>query len=127
MVLTDNEHIHELNRQWRDEDKPTDVLSFPLHEPEVPGELSGGVFALGDIVISVEYAESLLETAEHRDRVAAELGLPANDLTWQLEDEVDFLLIHGLLHLVGYDHATDAEERDMKAQEKRLWQEAHSR
>jgi probable rRNA maturation factor len=122
VVLTDNEYIQRLNEQWREEDKPTDVLSFPLHEPQVPGEFSTEVFALGDIVISVEYAERLVETKEHQERVARELDMSPEDLSWHLIDEVHFLLIHGLLHLVGYDHATDDEERVMKAQEKRLWQ-----
>ncbi len=122
--MTDNEHIHQLNLQWRAEDKPTDVLSFPLHEPAEPGELAEDTYALGDVVISVEYAESLVDTAEHKARVAEELGRPADELDWELEDEVFFLLIHGLLHLVGYDHATPAEERQMKQAERRLWEAA---
>ncbi|MFP4599272.1 MAG: rRNA maturation RNase YbeY [Persicimonas sp.] len=122
VVLTDNEHIHQLNLQWRAEDKPTDVLSFPLHEPDVPGRFDTDIFALGDVVISVEYAEQLVETKEHQARVARELQVSPEELSWHLTDEVHFLLIHGLLHLVGYDHATPEEEREMKAQEKRLWQ-----
>ncbi len=124
VVLTDNEHIYQLNQQWRDEDKPTDVLSFPLHEPDVPGELDADTFALGDIVISIEYAEGLVDTKEHHQRVADELGIAPDQLSWGLDDEVHFLLIHGLLHLVGYDHATPNEERQMKAEERRLWESA---
>lgn len=124
VVLTDNEHIHQLNRQWRDEDKATDVLSFPLHEPDVPGDLAADTFALGDVVISLEYAEGLVDTAEHHRRVADELEVPPDELSWDVDDEVHFLLIHGLLHLVGYDHATADEEREMKAEERRLWQAA---
>lgn len=124
VVLTDNAQIGQLNAQWRQEDKPTDVLSFPLHEPTEPGQLGDDVFALGDIVISVEYAEKLVETQDHHQRVAQELGVPADELSWELADEIHFLLIHGLLHLVGYDHATEQEELEMKAQEKALWQAA---
>jgi probable rRNA maturation factor len=122
VVLTDNEHIQRLNLQWRQQDKSTDVLSFPLHEPATPGMLDNNIFALGDVVISIEYAQGLLESREHHRRVADELGVPPDQLPWNLEDEVCFLLIHGLLHLVGYDHASEAEETEMKAQEKRLWQ-----
>lgn len=123
-MLTDDEHIARLNQQWRGQHKPTDVLSFPLHEPDPPGALSEDVRALGDIVISVEYAQSTLESATHHRRVADELSVSPDELEWTLADEVLFLLIHGLLHLVGYDHATPGEEADMKRAERRLWQAA---
>jgi probable rRNA maturation factor len=126
LVLTDDEHIHQLNRKWRDEDTATDVLSFPLHEPSRPGDLPEDTYALGDIVISIEYAESLIDTAEHHRRVASELGVTIEELDWALEDEIQFLFIHGLLHLVGYDHPTPADEREMKRQERRLWQASQS-
>jgi rRNA maturation RNase YbeY len=122
VVLTGNDYIRELNARWRDEDKPTDVLSFPLHEPTEPGVFVCDVHALGDIVISIEYAESLLESGEHHRRVADELGVEPHSLDWSLDDEVLFLVIHGLLHLVGHDHAAPDEEVAMKAQERRLWE-----
>ncbi|MFW5966490.1 MAG: rRNA maturation RNase YbeY [Persicimonas sp.] len=125
VLLTDNEHIQSLNERWRGVDEPTDVLSFPLHEPEKPGELPDDVRALGDVVISLEYAESLLDTDRHRHRVAEQLELAPEQLEWELLEEVVFLLIHGLLHLVGYDHAHKEDERRMKAAERRLWQAAH--
>lgn len=119
VVLTDNPHIHELNKTWLGEDRPTDVLSFPLYEGDEFGE---DIVALGDIVISIEYAENLLQGMEHKQRVAHELGVDPDTLDWSLVHEIAFLLIHGLLHLVGYDHADDEEEAEMKAEEKRLWQ-----
>lgn len=118
MVLTDDAHIQALNRDWRGEDHPTDVLSFPLFEGE---EFSVDVPALGDIVISVEYAERLVSGASHRARVAESLGVDESALEWSLMHEVDFLMIHGLLHLVGHDHAEPEEEAEMRAEERRLW------
>jgi probable rRNA maturation factor len=81
---------------------------------------------LGDIVVNLEYAERLVATREHRDRVAEELGVEASTLEWGLPQEVDFLIIHGLLHLVGHDHADAVEEAVMKAEERRLWEHAGS-
>lgn len=134
VVLCDNAYIHQLNLRWRGEDTPTDVLSFPLHEFRAPGEFvtdrtrdlgdAPGTLALGDIVISVEYAQGLLDTGTHRQRVAHELGVPAQTLEWSLAHEVHFLLIHGLLHLIGHDHLDADEERHMKAEERRLWEAA---
>lgn len=134
VVLCDNTYIHQLNLQWRGEDTPTDVLSFPLHEFSAPGEFLGvgpaahgaaaGEIALGDIVISLEYAQGLIDTGEHRQRVAHELGVPPESLEWSLAHEVHFLLIHGLLHLIGHDHLEPEEERRMKSEERRLWEAA---
>lgn len=118
LVLTDDAEIQSLNAQWRGEDKPTDVLSFPIYEPN---ELPDDPFALGDIIISIPCAERMVATRGHRNRVAEELGVEPDTLEWELDDEVAFLFLHGLLHLLGYDHATDEEEREMKAMEKRLW------
>lgn len=120
VVLTDDEHIRELNREWRGEDEATDVLSFPLWEPFEFDESVPGA-ALGDIVISVPYAERICARAEHRDRVAADLGVAPGTLEWDLEAEIDFLLIHGLLHLIGHDHLEPEEEAAMRAEERRLW------
>ena len=113
VVLTDDEEIRELNRDWRGFDKPTDVLSFALQESE------GASFAgelLGDIVISVETAARQMTSGQHRGRVEGDaVG------TWDLEDEVVFLAIHGMLHLLGHDHAETHEEIVMRREERRLW------
>jgi probable rRNA maturation factor len=118
LVLCDDATIQALNAQWRDEDKPTDVLSFPLLEPDE--DLSSAP-ALGDIVISLDYAAKTLDSQTHRERVAAELAQPADSLEWGLLEEVEFLFIHGLLHLLGHDHLEPEEEAAMKAEERRLW------
>jgi probable rRNA maturation factor len=93
--------IRELNRVFRGLDKPTDVLSFPLVEPGVASP--GGERLLGDIVISVDTAQ----------RQAA-------DYDASLDREVQRLLIHGVLHLLGHDHLEPDERAAMEAQERRL-------
>ena len=98
VVLCDDAFIHDLNRQWRGKDAPTDVLSFAMGEGE---DADVNPEVLGDIVISVDTAA----------RQAAELGHAP-------ERELRVLLVHGLLHLLGYDHEDSVEEAaEMRAQE----------
>lgn len=123
LVLCDNDTIQQLNAQWRQEDKATDVLSFPMFEDLsmlMPG------MPLGDIVISLEYAQAMVEKQTHRDRVAQQLDVDPQSLSWQLEEEVEFLFIHGLLHLVGHDHLEPEDEAIMKQEEVRLWRTSHA-
>ncbi len=87
ILITDDKEIRELNRKYRNKDKPTDVLSFPIDE-EI-----GGIKILGDIVISLETAK----------RQAEELGI-------SLEEEIKRLIVHGIVHLLGYDHEKGGEE-----------------
>ena len=96
VTFTDNEGIHELNKKFREVDKPTDVLSFPLFdfegetdEPPVDEIMSN----LGDIVISLEKAKEQAEEYGH-----------------SFEREVAFLCVHSMLHLLGYDHETGEED-----------------
>lgn len=98
VLLTDDRGIQVLNREHRQKDKPTDVLAFPMHEGEPDPH---GI--LGDVVISLDTA---LRQAAARRR--------------PLIEEVRFLLAHGLLHLIGYDHATPAEKREMVRMTHRL-------
>ncbi|MCB9591889.1 MAG: rRNA maturation RNase YbeY [Sandaracinaceae bacterium] len=95
VLLCDDATIHELNRDYRQKDRPTDVLAFAMREGE-HGDLDPGL--LGDVVISMDTARR--QAAEHDRTVAA---------------EVTYLLAHGLLHLLGYDHVTAAEDRRMRA------------
>ena len=95
VLLCDDETIHALNRDYRGMDKPTDVLSFSMREGEF-GELHPEL--LGDVVISLETARR--QAAEHGRTIA---------------QEVTYLLAHGLLHLLGYDHVSPAEDRRMRA------------
>jgi len=93
LVLTDNAGIHELNRDYRGKDAPTDVLSFAMEEGEDATRFPGMPRILGDIVISREKAAEQAETYGQS----------------QQREEV-FLFIHGLLHLLGYDHERSKEE-----------------
>ncbi len=122
VVFTGDERIRELNAEWRETDETTDVLSFPSQAPRPSDDMP---VMLGDIVINLAYADRLVGTQEHHQRVADELGVAPENLDWSLEDEVEFLFIHGLLHLVGYDHLDPDDEREMKAAERRLWEATH--
>ena len=109
VLLVDNETIRTLNRDYRDKDAATDVLSFPMEE-ELPDETAPQIIGgptermLGDLVISVERAVEQ----------AAEYG-------HAVERELAFLTVHGLLHLLGYDHEQGPEaEIEMQAEEKRI-------
>ncbi|HXJ35319.1 MAG TPA: rRNA maturation RNase YbeY [Candidatus Eisenbacteria bacterium] len=100
LVLVSDPVIHELNRTWRRKNRPTDVLAFA--QGEGPGRAPEGL--LGDVVISVDTAR----------RQAAALG-------HSLAVEGDRLLVHGLLHLLGYDHERSAgEARRMQRKERAL-------
>jgi len=93
--------MRSLNRRYRGIDKTTDVLSFPLLDPDIPRT---GTELLGDIVISLPRATIQAAQSGH-----------------SLREELDRLVIHGLLHLLGYDHErSEADARRMAACEKRL-------
>lgn len=99
VCLSDDAHLHALNRDYRGRDRPTDVLSFPA-EP-LPGDDVAEAEYLGDVVISMERAE----------RQAPRFGAT-------FEQETARLVVHGLLHLLGYDHHAPADGRRMKARER---------
>jgi probable rRNA maturation factor len=99
VALVDDPTIRELNRVYRHKDEPTDVLAFPLQDT-VPSRPAG---LLGDVILSIETARR--QAARHRRLLLAELTM---------------LLAHGLLHLLGHDHQTDAQEREMTARTREL-------
>ena len=102
VTLTNNEYIHTLNKEYRGIDRPTDVLSFALNESEEPEMVDGpSVNVLGDLIISVERAEE-----------------QAADYGHSLRREVAFLTVHGMLHLLGYDHMEDEEREEMEAEQR---------
>lgn len=101
IVLADDAHLHELNRDYLGVDAPTDVLSFPASETDGSEiDPQTGSRYLGDIIISVPYAA----------KGAAKAGHP-------VESELQLLVVHGVLHLLGHDHAEPKEKARMwKAQ-----------
>jgi probable rRNA maturation factor len=103
VLITDDRTIQALNRQHRGKDRPTDVLSFPLDD--AAGDT--GARLLGDVVISVDTAA--------RQALGRKRGLI---------EEVRFLLAHGILHLIGHDHAYPAEKRRMDSLTRQLVRQA---
>lgn len=111
LLLTGNQEIHEMNLEYREIDRPTDVLSFPMTEYEIPGDFSdvedqpdcfepdSGELMLGDIVISVD---KVLEQAKEYGH--------------SVKREFAFLIVHSMLHLTGYDHI---QEEDCKIMEEK--------
>ncbi len=116
LLLTSDEEIHRMNREYREVDRPTDVLSFPQVEYEAPADFSwaeehevdcfdpdSGELLLGDIVISLDKVKEQAEKYGHGVR-----------------REYAFLIAHSMLHLLGYDHMTESEAADMEARQSRV-------
>ncbi len=101
LSLVDNEEIHQLNKQYRGKDSPTDVLSFPMFEDD--SDLDADIILLGDIVISIPKAQEQ----------AIEYG-------HSFERELCYLTIHSMFHLLGYDHMEEEDKRAMREKEKEV-------
>lgn len=109
LTFVDNEKIHEINREYRGIDRPTDVISFALEEnTEGEMEIIGQDMprVLGDIIISIPRAKQ--QAKEYGHSFMRELG---------------FLAVHGFLHLLGYDHGTKEEEQQMFSRQEEILQE----
>jgi len=102
--LTSDAEVHALNSEWRGKDKPTNVLSFPMAEPDELeiSDAAGPELMLGDVILARGVC-----AAE-----AADKGIP-------LESHAAHLMVHGTLHLLGYDHMDDDSAADMEARESR--------
>jgi probable rRNA maturation factor len=127
LILTDDAELAALNREHMGVTGPTDVLSFPLLPteafPDHPGRAArsapttpfvlppGRRLHLGDIVVSVERAVVQAEAGR---------GGQTGDVSWSAADELRLLVVHGTLHVCGWDHADRAEETAMRALERRL-------
>ena len=94
-VLVDDERIHEINREYRHIDRSTDVISFAMEDND-QFYVEGMPRTLGDVFISVDHAKKQAEEYGH-----------------SLRREMCFLFTHGILHLLGYDHMTDEQEKEM--------------
>lgn len=116
LTMTDNEGIHELNREYRQIDRPTDVLSFPMLSYEQAGDFSflteeseddfnpdSGEVMLGDIVISVDKVLEQAESYGHSPR-----------------REFAFLIVHSMLHLFGYDHMEAEDAAVMEPKQRQI-------
>lgn len=116
VLFTDNEGIHEMNQEYRDMDRPTDVLSFPMVEYEVPGDFEQieetqpecfhpetGELLLGDIVLSYDKIKEQAKEFGH-----SELR------------EMCFLIAHSVLHLSGFDHMEDEEREQMEKMQREI-------
>jgi probable rRNA maturation factor len=103
VMLTDDEGIRTLNRNWRGIDKPTNVLSFPALQPTAPPGDDDPPRMLGDIAIAYE---TLRREADEEQK--------------PFDHHLSHLAVHGFLHLIGYDHETDAEAEAMEALEREV-------
>ena len=111
ILLTDDAGIHEVNREMREVDAPTDVLSFPMfdlqpgeHPDEMDADPDTGCIPLGDMCISVERARAQAQEYGH-----------------SFEREICYLAVHSVLHLLGYDHLDEGEmKKQMRAREETI-------
>lgn len=116
LILTDNEEIHKINKEYRNIDAPTDVLSFPMIDYEVAGDFSlveqsqedyfnpeTGELVLGDIIVSID---KVLEQAKSYNH--------------SVMREFAFLIAHSMLHLCGYDHMEPEEARTMESKQREI-------
>lgn len=116
VVITGNEEIHQVNKEFRDIDRPTDVLSFPMVEYEVPANFDHveefvddffnpetGELLLGDIMISIDKVKEQAKAYGHSE-----------------ERELAFLVAHSMLHLFGYDHMEDEERVIMEEKQEEI-------
>ncbi len=115
VLLMDVEAMTELHIKWMDEPGPTDVMSFPMDELDTarrPDDSGPGPALLGDVVLCPEVANEQATSAGH-----------------SLDDELHLLTVHGILHLLGYDHAEASDEREMFRLQNELldsWREARA-
>ena len=108
ITLTNNEELHKINKEYRDVDRPTDVLSFPMYERDEIAGLKNDTDdeiekILGDIIVSIEKVREQAEEYGH-----------------SFERELAYLVTHGMLHLLGYDHMIEEEKAVMRKREEEI-------
>lgn len=108
ITITNNEEIHKINKEYRNVDRPTDVLSFPMFSREEIPTLKENANndveeILGDIIISIPKVKEQAEEYGH-----------------SFTRELAYLTTHGMLHLLGYDHMIDEEKEEMRAKEEKI-------
>ena len=106
IVLTNPENIRKMNKQYRNIDKETDVLSFPMFEREELQKIKNlNEDVLGDIVISIERVSEQAKEYEH-----------------SFERELAYMVVHGFYHLIGYDHIEENDKKEMRQKEENILQ-----
>lgn len=100
VIIVDDEKIHEINREYRNVDRPTDVISFALEDDKT---MTSEVRVLGDIYVSIDTARRQAYEYYNTEK-----------------EELRFLIIHGLLHLLGYDHMNESDEKEMMSLEEEV-------
>ena len=104
ITLSNEEHIQKINKQTRNIDKSTDVLSFPKFEKEeIPKEKTGIPDVLGDIIICIPIIEKQAKEYEH-----------------SIERELAYMVVHGFYHLMGYDHIEEQDKKEMRKKEENI-------
>ena len=110
IILTNKENIHKINKQYRNMDKPTDVLSFPMFEKEeIEQKIQNEEFEhediLGDIIICIQKVEEQAQEYGH-----------------SFERELSYMVVHGFYHLMGYDHIKEEDKQLMRKKEENILQ-----
>lgn len=109
ITLTNPENIREINKQYRNIDKATDVLSFPMFEREEIKNIDGKYKdILGDIVISIKQVQAQAEEYGH-----------------SFERELSYMVVHGFYHLLGYDHIEEEDKKEMRVKEEVILSKLH--
>lgn len=104
VTLSNEEYIQKINKQTRNIDKPTDVLSFPMFEKEeIPKEKTGIPDVLGDIIICIPIIEKQAKEYAH-----------------SIERELAYMVVHGFYHLMGYDHIEEQDKKEMRKKEENI-------
>lgn len=104
ITLSNEEYIHRINKETRNVDKPTDVLSFPIFEKdEIPKEKTGIPDVLGDIIICIPIVKKQAIEYEH-----------------SFKRELAYMLVHGFYHLMGYDHIEEKDKKEMRKKEENI-------
>lgn len=103
IILTDEDGIHKINKEYRNIDRPTDVLSFPMFQPDEIEEAKTREEVLGDIIVCIPIVKKQAVEYEH-----------------SIEREFAYMLVHGFYHLMGYDHMIEADKVIMRAKEETI-------
>lgn len=104
ITLSNEEYIHRINKETRNVDKPTDVLSFPMFEKnEIPKTKTGIPDVLGDIIICIPIVKKQSIEYEH-----------------SFKRELAYMLVHGFYHLMGYDHIEEKDKQEMRKKEENI-------